>query len=119
MPKKGGNQQNLIPIQASATSEQRKIRSDGGKARAKKQAEKKTLQEELLAMLATVEDGETDTINTRITTAIIKKALAGDVKAFEVIRDTIGQKPKEEFDVTAKFNGGGLTQTLEALKRKD
>ena len=38
--------------------------------------------------------------------AIFERALNGDTKAFEVIRDTIGEKPKEEVevkDVTPKW----------------
>ena len=30
--------------------------------------------------------------------ALISKALTGDTKAFEVIRDTIGEKPKEQIE---------------------
>ena len=44
--------------------------------------------------------------NRRISIAIFERALNGDTKAFEVIRDTIGEKPKEEIevnDVTPKW----------------
>lgn len=34
-------------------------------------------------------------------TSLIKAALNGNVKAFEVIRDTIGEKPVEKVDVQA------------------
>nr|DAS93912.1 MAG TPA: hypothetical protein [Caudoviricetes sp.] len=32
--------------------------------------------------------------------AIFERALNGDTKAFEVIRDTIGEKPKEQIENT-------------------
>lgn len=44
--------------------------------------------------------------NRRMSLAIFERALNGDTKAFEVIRDTIGEKPKEEIevkDVTPKW----------------
>jgi hypothetical protein len=43
-----------------------------------------------------------------ITVALIEKALQGDTKAFEVIRDTIGQKPKENIDL----NSGKINITI-------
>lgn len=35
----------------------------------------------------------------RMSIAIIEKAMNGDTKAFEVIRDTIGEKPKDQIEV--------------------
>jgi len=35
-----------------------------------------------------------------ITAAIVGKAMAGDVRAYEVIRDTMGEKPKENLELT-------------------
>ena len=34
-----------------------------------------------------------------ITLALLNKAAEGDVKAFEVMRDTIGEKPKETLEI--------------------
>ena len=34
------------------------------------------------------------------TPSLIKKAMSGDVRAFEVIRDTIGEKPTDKIDAT-------------------
>lgn len=33
-----------------------------------------------------------------IAAALVTKALTGDIKAFEVIRDTIGEKPRDKVD---------------------
>ena len=88
------NEQNLKPLNTRAKSEQREIASKGGKARAKKQKELKTLKEELLLLLA---EGDTQK---KISLALIQKALQGDTKAFEVIRDSTGQKCVEKVEVT-------------------
>lgn len=88
------NEQNLKPLNTRTKSEQREIASKGGKARAKKQKELKTLKEELLLLLA---EGDTQK---KISLALIQKALQGDTKAFEVIRDSTGQKCVEKVEVT-------------------
>lgn len=70
---------------------------------------KKTLKEELLFLLS---EGDTQE---RLSLALIEKASNGDLKAFEVIRDTIGQKPvsKQETDVSGTMTvelGGELKE---------
>ena len=37
--------------------------------------------------------------STAICIALVRKAMSGDVKAYEVIRDTIGEKPVDHFTV--------------------
>lgn len=88
------NEQNLKPLNTRTKSEQREIASKGGKARAKKQKELKTLKEELLLLLA---EGDTQK---KISLALIQKALQGDTKAFEVIRDSTGQRCVEKVEIT-------------------
>ena len=53
---------------------------------------RKTLKEELLLLLS---KGDTQE---KMSLSMIAKALNGDVKAFEVIRDTIGEKPVEKLE---------------------
>ncbi len=62
----------------------------GGEASARARAERKTLKEELLLLLS---EGDTQK---KVSAALIKKAKSGNVKAFEVLRDTIGEKPMEK-----------------------
>lgn len=69
--------------------------SKGGKRSAEVRRERKALKEELLMLL-----NENDTQN-KISVALIQEALNGNragsvTKAFEVIRDTIGEKPVEK-----------------------
>ncbi len=89
------NENNLIPTSERSKSEVREIGRKGGIASGKARRERKTLREELLLLL---EKGDTQE---KISLAMIKEALDGNTKAFEVIRDTIGEKPIDKTaDVT-------------------
>lgn len=87
------NEQNLKPFNEMTEKEQREIARKGGIASGKARAERKTLKEELLLLLS---EGETQE---KISLSVIQKALNGDLKAFEVIRDTIGEKPTDKVDL--------------------
>lgn len=83
---------------------QREIARKGGKVSAAKRAQRKALREELLDLLSVVStgsDGKQHTTNEAVSLALIKQALHGNVKAYEIIRDTIGEKPTETINVTA------------------
>lgn len=85
------NEQNLRPCEYKLSQEEAK---KGGKRSAEVRKARKTLREELLMLLA-----EGDTQN-KMSVAQIVKALNGDTRAFEVIRDTIGEKPTEKVEQT-------------------
>ena len=92
------NEQNLRPQNTRTKSEQREIARKGGKASAAKRAERKTFREGLLLLLnEPMKDKEgklTDkTPQDAIIAALVKRAANGDTRAFEMIRDTIGEKP--------------------------
>ena len=80
----------MIPFNELTESQQREIASKGGKASVEAKRKRKTLKEELLLMLS---EGETQQ---SVTLALIEKAMSGDTKAFEVIRDTIGERPVDK-----------------------
>ena len=84
------NTENLVSLADRTTEEQRAIASAGGKASGEARRKRKPLKEELLLMLS---EGETQQ---SVTLALIEKAMSGDTKAFEVIRDTIGEKPVDK-----------------------
>ena len=84
------NEQNLIPQNRRTKREQREIASKGGKKSGEARRDRKKLKEALLLLLA---KGETQD---NICLALIEKAQSGDTKAFEVIRDTIGEKPVDK-----------------------
>lgn len=90
---------NLIPQSERTKEEQREIARQGGIASGKARRERKTLREELLLLL---NEGNTQK---NITLALIDKAIKGDTKAFEVLRDTIGEKPveKTQNDVSVSY----------------
>ena len=84
------NTENLVSLADRTTEEQRAIASAGGKASGEARRKRKTLKEELLLMLSEGEKQQS------VTLALIEKAMSGDTKAFEVIRDTIGEKPVDK-----------------------
>ena len=91
------NNENLVSLADRTTEEQRAIASAGGKASGEARRKRKTLKEELLLMLS---DGD---IQEKISLALINEAISGNnagsvTKAFEVIRDTIGEKPADKVE---------------------
>ena len=98
--------ENLRPFNELTEDEQRALATKGGKASAKARRRKKELKELLelaLSQPSEIVDGEDN--YTAITAALVNKAIQGDTKAYEVIRDTLGQKPVElqQMDLTAKI----------------
>jgi len=83
---------NLIPFNKLTENEQREIAKNGGIASGESRRKRKQLRDDLINLL------ETKDTQNRICLEIIAKALDGDIKAFEVIRDTIGEKPKEQVE---------------------
>ena len=88
--------ENLKPIQSE--EEAREKGRKGGIASGKARAERKALKEELLLLLS---EGDTQK---KISLSLIQQALDGNTKAFEVIRDTIGEKPVEKVDMNANIS---------------
>ena len=80
--------ENLRPV--SSKEEARERVRKGGLASGEARRKRQSLNEELLLMLS---EGETQQ---SVTLALIEKAMSGDTKAFEVIRDTIGEKPVDK-----------------------
>lgn len=95
------NSENLKPpINKRSTSEQREIRKKGGIKSGEKRRERKKFKEllEIALQLQNEETGEQNDF--AIIAALIKKAVNGDTKAFELIRDTIGEKPTDKQEIT-------------------
>lgn len=86
------NEQNLIPNSKRTPSELREMTRKAGIASGEARRARKTLKETLLMML---EEGNTQN---DITLALLQKALNGDTKAYEVIRDTVGEKPTDKIE---------------------
>ena len=86
------NEENLINFRDRTQRERKEIARKGAIASNKKQAERKTFREELLFLLS---QGDTQE---KISLAILDKAKNGDTKAFEVLRDTVGEKPIDKIE---------------------
>lgn len=92
------NDSNLIPQAHELTVEEA---SRGGKASGKARREKKQLREcleELLSTSVSMADGRRVDGATAISMKLFQNALNGDVKSFQVIRDTVGQKPVDRIE---------------------
>ena len=94
--------ENLKPQSTRTKDEQREVATMGGKASGEARRQKRDLRracEMLLEMDIKGKDGTTKTGAEAIALAQLQKALKGDAKAFEVLRDTAGQKPVERIMV--------------------
>lgn len=133
---KGGvdmaNEQNLVPLESRSKEEARKIRSQGGKASVKVRRAKKSMRELCKIVLSMplgegstvdVEDiknlravaGENISVEAAMILKQVQKALKGDTRAFESVRDTAGERPAQSVDVTAKADDR-IDEIIEALK---
>ena len=109
------NEKNLIPFNELTESQQREIASKGGKASVEAKRKRKTLKEELLLML------EDEELQQSVAIALIKQAQNGNVKAFGMLRDTIGEAPVEKVQATQTVVdlSGFSTEDLKAMLDDD
>lgn len=109
------NEQNLKPFSARTEKEQREIQVKGGIASGEARRAKKTMKEMLDYLLekeiANSRTGESVTYREAILTSCIKKAIKGDVKAAQFVRDTAGEAPINKTEVTGK-DGAPLVQKV-------
>lgn len=90
------NEQNLIPQAHKLTVEEQ---SAGGKASGKARAERRDLRRALEILLE--KDWEDKSGNKlsgtdAISLKLFEQAMKGNIRAFETLRDTVGQKPIEK-----------------------
>ena len=115
------NAENLRSFADIDEKEHKKISAKGGANSQKTRKRRKMLKEQLEILLSMplndeeikeqikdlgiISDDETNN-QMAIVIALYEKALSGDTKAFEIIRDTVGEKPKDEVkykDITPKW----------------
>lgn len=97
--------------------------SDGSARKAQEKsieshAERRSFREGLLLLLeAPIKDKEGNasgkTTQDAIIAGLVKRAISGDTRAFEMIRDTIGEKPVENINVNAPDPG-----IMEEIRRR-
>lgn len=104
------NVENLQPIKTLSKEEAKKRGSKGGKASVKAKRERKAMREQLEMLLSLPLQNEkskaqieklgvkADDIDNQMamTIALYQEAIKGNVKAYELIRDTIGERPIEQ-----------------------
>jgi hypothetical protein len=109
------NPENLVPNEDRTPSQRRANASKAGKASARKRRERRDMRETFREMLdmplhkgsvtsaGTMDgmDGKNMTVGQAIALAQLRKAMAGDTKAAEFIRDTSGQRPSDRVELTA------------------
>jgi hypothetical protein len=105
-----GNPQNFDKVRTS--EEARKRGRAGGIKSGQVRRERKTLRDELLALLS-AGDTQKD-----MNLALIQRALDGDTKAYEVVRDTIGEKPVDKI-VVAEVDQAVINEVEAMLNDED
>jgi hypothetical protein len=98
--------QKKVP-RAPTAEEARRRGSLGGKKSAEARKKRKALRELLEVALMMPADCGGTRIDS-IVSALIGKAETGDTKAFEVIRDTLGEKPTEAYNI-------GISKPIQAM----
>lgn len=99
---------NLIPLNKRTKAEQRRIVTKGGIASGEARRNKRMLKEIFETLLneeITDKNGVKRTVKEAGAMNIVKQYISGNLKAFELVRDTIGEKPAETIitaDITQK-----------------
>nr|DAI88336.1 MAG TPA: hypothetical protein [Caudoviricetes sp.] len=125
------NLQNLIKNEDLTPSQRRKNASKAGKASAKKRQQNKTFKEIINKFLngqvsderlkqQMIEFGFADEDVSNKSCAVFalwKEAIKGNTKAFELLRDTIGEKPQEKVNISGEVNNPFSGMTTEELRK--
>lgn len=98
-------EQNLIRNEDRTPEERRENARKAGVASGAARRERRALKDSLLTLLgAPVQDenGEDSglTMQEQVALGLVMRAAKGDPRAFEVIRDTIGEKPVQQVEIT-------------------
>ena len=91
----------------------------GAKVSNRRQAEARTFAEALKTLLLTeLSDNKGNKVTTReaIATALIKKALAGNIAAYSEIRDTLGEKSPETNVIIQANDPVNMKESIKEIK---
>lgn len=112
------NAKNLKPVRSKEEARERGAK--GGKRSGEARAEKKRLRECLEAILdGEIEiDGNKVTVTEAMAATAVRAALRGDWKAWELVRDTSGQKPVEKV-VAAEVDPSVIDEVEQMVTRSD
>ena len=88
---------NLKPFTSEQSRELAKINGKkGGLIAGENKRKRKLLKDTINEFLEAVNPNTGNTFQIDLVNSMLQKALEGDVSAFNTVRDTAGQKPKEE-----------------------
>lgn len=107
MPRNGTKNLKPNTRENRTKEEQKQIAIKGGIASGKARREKKTLRQCLEILLEkTLKDKKGIEMSgaEAVSLKVFEKALKGDIRAFEVLRDTAGQKPIEKVQMKTDIN---------------
>lgn len=96
------NPENLIPNEQRTPTERRENARKAGKASGESRRRRKAMREafdELLSREFTDKEGNTTDGVTALVTRVYQKALKGDMRAVQFIRDTVGEMPVQRVEV--------------------
>lgn len=93
-----GTNENLTPFNKMDPKKKKEIQSKGGKASAIAYRKRKAFKEDLLEALSVIQENGLSVQDEGVA-SLLTKFRAGDLKAFEIVRDTVGEKPTEVHDV--------------------
>lgn len=93
-----GNPQNLTPNSERTPEERRRNAQKAGIASGKKRKARKEFKEALKTALTVVME-DNKTVQEIGIEALLDKFMKGDPKVFELVRDTIGEKPTDKQEV--------------------
>ena len=125
------NEQNLIKNEDLTPSQRRKNASKAGKASGKKRQQNKTFKEIISKFLdgqvsderlkqQMIDFGFADKEVSNKSCAVFalwREAIKGNTKAFELLRDTIGEKPQDKLNISGEVNNPFSGMTTEELRK--
>lgn len=91
---------NISEYNNSLTPEERKEHARLAGIAKGESYKKKRMLKEYLQLILDCKSDRGKTYAEEISLSLVQKALDGDTKAFEVIRDSTGQKPKDEIELS-------------------
>jgi len=108
----------LKPVRS--TDEAKALGRKGGVASGKSRREKRSIREHLKMLLTMKAMGDFEGDNGEaMCTALIQKAISGDVPAFVAIRDSIGEKPVNKLEHSLDVNiAERIKEARDRVKKK-
>lgn len=127
---------NLKRYDLLSDEEKRELHVQGGKTRAQEKRDRKTLKDDLLKVLKSTEltkrlarESNSDvlielaqdknvTVQDLVTVSALIQIVQGSPKMFELVRDTIGEKPKDDIQINADIVTSADRKLIENLRNR-